>query len=69
MSNEDMWREIASKYKKALERIADPVRFLQEKAEREGRVLDGMMAYQLTNDPRYLRNIAKEVLREVREGE
>lgn len=69
MSNEDMWREIASKYKKALERIADPVRFLQEEAEREGMVLDGTMAYQLTNDPRYLRNIAKEALQEVREGE
>ncbi|RPH39665.1 MAG: hypothetical protein EHM86_07180 [Desulfobulbaceae bacterium] len=45
----------------ALERIAFPIKAIQ-KHLKEGEQLNGQMAYQLSNDPQFLKDIAKEAL-------
>lgn len=45
-----------------LEKIVSPVKFMQIDAEKEGYHLDGMMAIQLSKDPSYLQEIAKQLL-------
>lgn len=45
----------------ALEEIIAPIQFMQERLE-EGEQLNGMLAVQLTKDPEYLKDIAKDAL-------
>jgi predicted nuclease with TOPRIM domain len=45
-----------------LEKIVSPVKFMQIDAEKEGYHLNGMMAIQLSKDPNYLQEIAKNLL-------
>lgn len=49
----------------ALNRIARPVKYLQDKAEKEGNVLDGAMAVQLSKDTNFIQEIAVKALREI----
>lgn len=53
--------EKAAKYEKALKDIANPMAYLQRKAEEEGSVLNGM-AFQVANDPAFIKSIAIEAL-------
>ena len=46
----------------ALEKISLPLRWLSEEAERNGAKLDGFMACQIADDPRWLRKIAADAL-------
>lgn len=46
----------------ALEEIVNPVKFMRDRAEADGRKLDGAMAYSLANDIGYLRGIARAAL-------
>jgi len=48
--------------KEALEEIANPIWFMQQRAEKEGNKIDGMYAISLAKDPVYLQQIAKAVL-------
>jgi hypothetical protein len=48
--------------RRALQEIVDPVRFMREQAEREGKVLDGQWAVRLQDDASYLRGIARKAL-------
>ncbi|MAE82814.1 MAG: hypothetical protein CMB80_08780 [Flammeovirgaceae bacterium] len=48
-----------TRFRQALERIANPVKYMQAEAEREGNELNGAMAFQLSNDPEYLKRIAE----------
>lgn len=45
----------------ALEDVANPLGYLQRKAEAEGAQLNGM-AWQIANDPHVIKSIAKEAL-------
>ncbi len=55
MSEEDTMRE-------ALERIVDPIGAMRRDAEKVGRRLEGSVAYSLSNDPNYLKGIARAAL-------
>ena len=48
--------------KTALQKIANPIAFMQEEAVKEGAQLNGMMAIQIASDPNYLKNIAQTAL-------
>lgn len=50
------------KLENALERISDPVYWMRFDAEQEGYKLDGHTAFTLSNDPAYLKDIAKKAL-------
>lgn len=49
----------------ALEKIANPVKYLQDKAKEEGFHLNGQMAIQLSNDPGWLRQAATDALNQL----
>lgn len=51
---------------KALQRICDPIWYMQEKAKQEGYNINGIMASQLSNDPSYLKSIAREALEAIK---
>ena len=46
----------------ALQRIINPIKFMTEDAKRDGMLLNGQMAVQLSEDHNYLKQIAKEAL-------
>ena len=46
----------------ALQEIADPLKFMRQRAEAAGDKLDGFVAVQLANDANYLRGIASKAL-------
>lgn len=48
--------------KEALESIAYPIKSLEDLAGREGKELNGPMAYQLSQDPNYLNHLARVAL-------
>lgn len=50
----------------ALEYIVDPISSMKKELK-EGEKLSGLYAYQLSNDPNYLKNIAKEALKKIEE--
>lgn len=50
------------KLENALERISDPIYWMRLDAEQQGYKLDGHAAFSLSNDPAYLRDIAKRAL-------
>lgn len=52
----------------ALERIANPLKFIQESAERAGMSLDGRVAAQLASDAGWLKGIAKRALEVSNDG-
>ena len=49
-------------YKEALERIANPIRYMMIDAEAKGCTLDGNAAVSIAKDPNYLMQIAKDAL-------
>jgi hypothetical protein len=49
----------------ALKKIADPIQYLQEEAKKEGAVLNGYMAGQLTKDANYYQEIARKALKQL----
>jgi len=49
----------------ALKKIANPIQYLQEEAEKEGAKLDGYMAVQLTKDANFYQEIAIKALKEL----
>ena len=50
----------------ALNEIADPIAAMRSRAEALGRQLEGHMAYLLSNDPHYLKQIASTTLSEAK---
>lgn len=46
----------------ALDKVANPITYLQKEAQAQGDVLNGGMAVALANDPHWLRSIASEAL-------
>lgn len=54
--------EEVERLRAALEEIADPIRFLEQRARAEGAQLDGMMAVRLAEDPSRPRLIARAAL-------
>ena len=51
--------------KEALEEIADPISFMQKRAEAEGSQIDGRMAIALSGDPNFLKAIARNTLKKL----
>lgn len=49
----------------ALRRIANPIKYLSDEAEREGAKLDGRMAVQMTKDASFYQEIANRALGEI----
>jgi hypothetical protein len=49
-------------FKEALERIANPIRYMMIDAEAKGCALDGNAAVSIAKDPHYLMQIAKDAL-------
>jgi hypothetical protein len=49
----------------ALENIASPIAYLQAEAKKNGAVLDGSKAVELSNDPNFLKQIAEKAIREI----
>lgn len=49
----------------ALEKIANPIVYLQKEAEKSGASLNGQAAIMLANDANWLRDIAKKALKEM----
>lgn len=47
-----------------LEKIADPIKYMQKQASKDGYTLNGEMAIRLANDPNYLQGIASEFLKQ-----
>lgn len=56
-----------AKLKIALEEIANPIKFLRERAEEEGGRLNSM-AHSITHEPNYLQAIARNALEELSRG-
>jgi hypothetical protein len=50
----------------ALKEISEPITFMRERAEAEGGKLDGRMAVEWSNDPNFLKSIARAVLAEAK---
>lgn len=46
----------------ALEKIANPIKYIRQEAEKEGGALNGVMAIQISNDANYLKGIAQAAL-------
>jgi len=59
--------EVSREYKEALEKIAQPLKYLQKEADINNVVLDGNIAIRLANDQHWLRNIAIKTLKEQEE--
>lgn len=55
-------QEQVDNYKKALEKIKEPIKFFRAEAEATGCKLDGMMAIQLSDNANYLKEIAEKAL-------
>jgi hypothetical protein len=55
--------------REVLDSIANPIRVMQEEAEKKGARLDGMMAMSLANDAKWLSQQAREVLDKVKSDE
>lgn len=53
----------ADEYKQALTQIAEPIQFLQQEAEREGKTLDGLEAQRYANSATWLQGIAANSLK------
>jgi uncharacterized protein (UPF0335 family) len=53
-----------SRLEAALQRIANPIAWIQDEAKRTGYEVNGYMAVRLADDPNYLRGIAREALKE-----
>jgi len=49
----------------ALKKIANPIQYLQEEAEKEGAKSDGYMAIQLIKDANFYQEIARKALKEL----
>lgn len=56
-------KEQNEKLKEALEKIQNPVLYLQKQAEASGAKIDGLMAVALSKDCEWLKNIAYETLK------
>ena len=53
-------------YKKALDKIVNPIKYLQAEVDRTGGTLNGYFANELSNNARYLKRIAELALIEVK---
>jgi hypothetical protein len=53
---------LVGELKEALNKIAYPVRYLQNEADEKNLSFDGRVAIELANSPHWLKSIAKEVL-------
>ena len=51
--------------KQALQKIANPISFMREEAEKNGYKLDGVMAIKLSEDHNYLKEIARQAIEKV----
>jgi len=51
-----------SRLREALEKIAHPIKYLRDVAEKEGNQLNGQYTIQLSNDANWLKSIATEAL-------
>lgn len=56
-------KEQNEKLKEALEKISNPVLYLQQQAVKNGASLDGMMAISLSKDCEWLKGIASEAIK------
>lgn len=54
-----------AKLEKALHHIANPIAVIQAEAKAQGMSVDGGMAVRLSDDPNYLKGIAREALANV----
>lgn len=50
------------KLREALDRIARPIYWMQKEAEENGSKINGRMALEISNDPEYLKSIARTAL-------
>lgn len=57
-------QELAVKFREALEEIAEPLKFMRQRAEAEGGKLD-LMAWSLSKDHQFLKSIALAALKGV----
>jgi hypothetical protein len=64
MSKCEMLVDKCQEYREALEKIANPISYLQREAKESGYILNGQKAYELSNDANWLKNIAIEALKE-----
>lgn len=55
-------REI-ERLRKALDKIDNPIKHIQQDAEKDGAQVNGLMALQMSNDVFYLKTIAREALK------
>jgi uncharacterized protein with ACT and thioredoxin-like domain len=49
----------------ALEKITNPIKYLQEEAEKDGAKLNGYMAIEITKDANFYKEIARKALEEI----
>lgn len=56
-------QELAVKFRSALEEIAEPIKFMRQRAEAEGGKLNGSMAVSLSEDHQFLKSIALAALK------
>ena len=49
----------------ALEKIANPIKYLQDEAEKEGAKLNGYMAVEISKDVNFYRDIARKALENI----
>lgn len=52
----------------ALEKIAHPIKYLQDKAKKDGMKLNGCMTIQLTQDPNFYQEIARAAIAKHKAG-
>ena len=57
--------QIIAKQQEALNKIANPVGWMQNDAEKRGLRLDGMWAIKIAENPNWLREIAETALKEI----
>ena len=57
-------QELVVKFRSALEEIAEPIKFMRQRAEAEGGKLNGSMAVALSEDHQFLKSIARTVLKQ-----
>jgi hypothetical protein len=53
----------AERYREALEEIAEPIKFMRQRAEAEGGKINGAMAVALSEDHQFLKSIALAAIR------
>jgi hypothetical protein len=61
--------KLIEKQREALSKIAFPLKYLKDKADKEGATLNGMMALQICQDANWLKQIAEDCLMETDELE